>query len=104
MYDVAKQFFLKKRLDRTRDRNAVLILLGFRSRKLAVLGDEGINEQVPDDFWDSIITEMTSRFREDDYIGGLEAGILEIGNKLQHFFPYRDDDVNELSNEIHIEE
>ncbi len=103
VYEAAKKFFARKKLERTKDRNAVLIFLIWKDRQLAVLGDTGINAVVPDDFWNGIITTMTTRFKEEDYIGGLEAGILELGKQLQQFFPYQEDDVNELSDEVYLE-
>ncbi len=39
---------------RTKDRNAVLIYVAYHSRKLAIIGDSGINAVVPDGFWDDV--------------------------------------------------
>lgn len=101
---VARDFFLEHGLQNTAARNGVLVLVAYGDRQLAILGDEGIDEKVPDDFWASTVTIMTERFKEGDYVGGLEAGIAEIGEQLSAYFPYQEDDVNELSDQIHLDE
>ena len=43
---------------------------------------------------------MISNFKENKFAEGLIAGILKCGDKLKEYFPYQNDDVNELSDEI----
>jgi len=100
IYHTAKTFFDQHKLTRTADRNGVLLLLAYKDRRIALLGDEGINNRVPPDFWEGTVAKMTARFREQDYIGGLEVGIRDIGQQLKRFFPHREDDVNELPDDI----
>lgn len=102
VYEAAKKFFEDKELFKTKDRNAVLIYLAYKDHKLAILGDEGINEKVPENFWESTVEIMTSNFKTGNYAKGLEEGILKIGEKLKDDFPWQEDDVNELSDEIHV--
>ncbi|MCM8539073.1 MAG: TPM domain-containing protein [Lentisphaeraceae bacterium] len=103
IYDAAKKFFADKELYKTKDRNAVLIYLAYKDHKLAILGDEGINEKVPENFWASTVEIMTSNFKEGRYAKGLEEGILKIGQELKDDFPWQEDDENEIANEIHVE-
>ena len=70
------------------------------SRKFAIIGDEGINTVVPDDFWDKIKQEMVVFFAKGEYVKGLCAGIEEVGLSLKEYFPYKDDDINEQPAEI----
>ena len=48
--------------------------------------------------------EMTTYFKQGDIIGGIVYFIEQIGRKLKEFFPYQEDDVNELSDEISVGE
>ncbi len=100
----AESFFVERGLNRTAQRNAVLIFLATADRQLAVLGDEGIHARVSPDFWENVVGAMASRFKEGDTIGGLEAGIGEIGQQLRKWFPYQEDDVNELPDDIDAKE
>lgn len=100
IYEHAQEVFNKKELYKTEQRNGVLIVLSYKDHKLAVLGDEGINNVVEDGFWDDVIKHMVDQFKKAAYADGLAEGIHMIGEKLKVHFPYQSDDVNELSNEI----
>ncbi len=43
---------------------------------------------------------MLASFKEGKFTTGLQEGILMAGEQLKAHFPYQDDDVNELSDEI----
>jgi uncharacterized membrane protein len=43
---------------------------------------------------------MTSNFSKGNLKEGFVLGIAKVGEKLKEFFPYQDDDVNELPDEI----
>jgi len=85
----AGEVFEKLGMGRTKDRNGVLIFLGVRSRRFAIIGDGGINEKVPPGFWDGIAGGMAARFREDRFAEGIAEGIRRTGEELKKFFPYR---------------
>lgn len=53
--DHAAFIFEELGMHRTRDRNGVLIYLCVADRKLAVIGDEGINQRVPENFWNDVL-------------------------------------------------
>ncbi len=98
--DCASFTFAKLKMHKTKLRNGVLFYLAIKSKKFAILGDIGINQKVPENFWDQIKEEMQSAFLTGDYVGGLEKGILKAGQQLKTHFPYQSDDINELSDEI----
>ena len=98
--DHAAYFFEKLEMHETQLRNGVLIYLAIDDRKFAILGDVGINQVTPDNFWDEIKENMLNHFRENKFTEGLITGIRMIGDALKANFPYQSDDVNELSDEI----
>ena len=98
--DVAKHIFRELAMHETAARNGVLILLAVDRREFAIIGDEGINAVVSEDFWDEERDLLQQFFRRGDFAGGLEAAIQQVGSKLKRFFPYQTDDVNELPDEI----
>ena len=97
---VAQRLFHELGMDETQDRNGVLILLAVDRREFAILGDEGINQVVPADFWDAERDLMQEHFRRGDFATGIELAIQQIGRNLKTYFPYQSDDVNELPDEI----
>lgn len=98
--DHAAYFFEKLNMHETKLRNGVLIYLAVDDRKFAILGDVGINQVTSETFWDEIKEEMLILFREQKFTEGLIIGIKMIGEALKVNFPYQNDDVNELSDEI----
>ncbi len=96
----ATYVFNKLKMDKTELRNGVLFYLAIKNRKFAILGDMGINEKVPEDFWDNIKDTMLTFFREDKFAEGLAEGLAMAGMQLKEHFPYQTDDVNELSDDI----
>lgn len=100
----AIQAFYKLGMDKTELKNGVLFYIAFDDQKYAVIGDKGIHEKVHDEFWEKISVDMKKHFAKAEFIEGLEAGIYEVGERLQHYFPVQDDDINELPNEIILKE
>jgi uncharacterized membrane protein len=81
-------------------KNGVLIYVAVKDKHFVICGDKGINDLVPDDFWDCTRDIMVSHFKEGRFKQGLIDGILRAGEQLQKYFPYQEGDTNELSNEI----
>ena len=100
--DLAKDYFEKLKMHQTALRNGVLIYLATDDHQLAIIGDAGIDQKVPEDFWESTKDLMLDSFRKGDYVSGLIAGIEKAGEQLGRYFPRRSDDVNELPNDIYF--
>lgn len=99
-YREGRRIFKRLKLHRTRERNGILVVIFLSSRKFAVLGDQGIDEKVPAGFWDQTVMIMGAHFREERYREGLVEGIQLLGGQLAEHFPYREDDEDELSDEV----
>ena len=98
--DRAIEVFHQLEMERTKDRNGVLVYLAYESKQFAICGDIGIHEKVQDDFWNSTKEIMLAHFKKGNFKQGLIDGILKAGEQLKTFFPHQSDDVNELSDEI----
>jgi len=92
--------FRKLGMEKTANRNGVLIYLAVKNRKFAIIGDEGIHKVVSDNYWDKIKNRMLDQFRENHFTEGLVEAITETGKQLKKFFPHQADDKNELSDDI----
>ena len=90
----------EKSLDQDAIKRAEEVFYHLDDHKFAILGDEGIDNSVPDDFWESIKDEVITEFVKGNHAKGLAMGILHAGEKLKEYFPYDDKDENELSDEI----
>ena len=98
--DRAAYIFEKLEMHKTELRNGVLFYLAVEDKKFAILGDGGINQKVPDDFWESTKEVVIAKLKEGKYAEALADGIITAGEQLKTHFPYQSDDVNELSDEI----
>jgi uncharacterized membrane protein len=96
--------FEKLEMHQTKLRNGILFYLSLEDHKLAILGDKGINDNVPAHFWDAIRDKMIGFFKKGEFTEGLMEGIALAGQQLKSAFPYLEDDVDELSNTISFEE
>lgn len=96
----AQEVFNSLGMDKTSMRNGVLFYVGVANHAFAIIGDEGIDKVVENDFWDCTKDTVISHFKESKYKEGLVSGILKAGERLQQYFPFEDGDKDELSNEI----
>jgi uncharacterized membrane protein len=102
--DAARSVFEKIGMTRTAARNGVLIYLSVEDHRFAILGDEGIDRVVPENFWGEIRTRMGEKFQEDRFAEGIVEAVEAVGENLHRFFPVDHADRNELSDEISMEE
>ena len=100
----AKHEFEKYGLGDTRDKTGILILLVLEARKFMVWGDDGIHAKVPQGYWDVLAVGMTAHFKENNYALGICEAVAEVGKRLAEFFPRKQDDTNELSDDVIVEE
>jgi len=98
--DRAAYLFKKLHMHETELRNGVLFYLAVNDRKFAILGDAGINQVVPGNFWDDIKEKMLNCFKKGEFTEGLVEGIQQAGEKLKAHFPYQSGDINELNDDI----
>ena len=96
----AKKTFNRLHLYTTKRRNAVLIFVAYDDRKFAILGDTGINDVVPEGFWDGEVKELGLYLKAGRPVDGICAIIARLGDRLSEYFPGERDDENELSNEV----
>ncbi len=97
----ARALFAHLGLEKTRERNGVLIYVAVDDRRFAILGDAGIHDAVGGQpFWEGAATKMRAAFVRGALADGLLAAIDEVGTQLAERFPHRADDVNELSDDI----
>jgi uncharacterized membrane protein len=100
VYGHAQKVFQRIGMTKTDQRNGVLIFLAIHDKKFAVLGDVGINEKVPEGFWNDVVQIMQGHFRQNKFAEGVSEAAVRIGEKLKAYFPYHASDKNELSDGI----
>lgn len=100
VYERALEVFHMLKMDNTKQQNGVLIYVAVEDRNFVIFGDEGINNVVDDDFWDTTKNIMQGHFKRGHFKQGLVDGILKAGKQLEAFFPWETGDKNELPDDI----
>jgi uncharacterized membrane protein len=98
--EAAQEAFQKLGMEKTADRNAVLIYVAPRSHKFAVIGDAGVHARCGDSFWTGMTAEMSTHFKRGEFTRGILLGVKKAGDLLAEHFPRRPGDKNELSDQI----
>lgn len=100
VFERAMEVFHLLKMDNTKHDNGVLIYVAVDDRTFVVYGDKGINKVVNTDFWDSTKNIMAEHFKKGNFKQGLVDGIIKAGEELEHHFPWKPDDKNELPDAI----
>lgn len=99
--DRANEIFFQLQMDKTVDRNAVLLYVAVKDHQLAIFGDEGIYKKTGQEYWESAVNHILQHFNKENFAAGISEYVHEIGESLHQYFPYdRVADQNELPDEI----
>ena len=96
----ALEMFHFLKMDNTKLQNGVLIYVAVSDKDFVVCGDKGINDVVPDNFWDSTRDIIQTHFKAGRFKQGLIDGILKAGEQLEQHFPWHHGDIDESPNQI----
>jgi len=101
--ELAIKEFHKLGMQNTKDKTGVLLYILFKDRKFEVVADKGINEKISEEKWTVITNHLINEFKAGNFKAGIVKGLDEIKEVLIKEFPRKDDDKDELSNDIVIE-
>ena len=83
----AQEKFMRMGMDKSRERNNVLIFVAPRSHKFAVIGDQAVHAKCGNEFWQKLSEAMTDYFRKSEFTEGIIHGIKKAGELLAQHFP-----------------
>ncbi len=96
----ARRRFQELGMQKTAQRNGVLIFFVPESRQFAVWGDVGVHEKCGEDCWRGIVDDMVPFLKADRYTDAVVRAIARVGSELARHFPRASDDRDELPNTI----
>lgn len=101
MLAFARRKFLRLGLDRTAQRNAVLILVSHWSHRYAIWGDEGLHAKAGPALWERARETLAAHFAAQRYAEGIEACVRAVGAELARHFPRAQRvDRNQVSDDV----
>jgi len=87
-------------MQKTPERNGVLIFVAPRVRKFAVIGDVAVHSRCGDPFWKEVADEMSGHFRKGEFTEGILHGVRRAGKLLAEHFPRHPGDKNTQPDDI----
>ena len=100
VYEHALDVFHILKMDNTIQRNGVLIYVAVDNKQFVIFGDQGINNVVGADFWNSTRDKISRQFKSGNFKQGIIEGVKEAGSVLSKHFPWHHHDNDELDNTI----
>jgi uncharacterized membrane protein len=100
VYEHALDVFHILKMDNTIQRNGVLIYLAVDNKSFVIIGDQGINNIVGADFWNSTRDKIATQFKSGNFKQGIIEGVTEAGKALSQYFPWNHYNKDELDNTI----
>lgn len=97
---VAQAHFVELGMDKTKERNGVLIFVAPRAHKFAVVGDGAVHARCGEEFWKQLAHEMSGHFRKSEFTTGIVHAVRKAGELLAEHFPRKPGDTNQLSDEV----
>jgi uncharacterized membrane protein len=96
----ARERFKELGMEKTIERNGILIFFAPEARRYAVVGDQGIHERCGgDEFWRTVVDKtMRPLLKSGHFTEAIVQAIAEIGRELAVHFPPRTDGT--ASNEL----
>ena len=79
--------FMRLGMNKSSERNSVLIFVAPRSHKFAVIGDEAVHAKCGDEFWRKLVDAMSGYFRKSEFTPGIIHGVQKAGALLAEHFP-----------------
>jgi uncharacterized membrane protein len=83
----AQAEFMRLGMNKSTERNGVLIFVAPRAHKFAVIGDEGVHKKCGDEFWQELAKAMADYFRKSEFTEGIIHGVRKAGELLAAHFP-----------------
>lgn len=83
----AWRLFAEFGMERTRERNAVLLYVNLRRHRFAVVADQGIHAQVGPTFWNDLASQLTQDFHSTHFENAIAHAVESIGDALARHFP-----------------
>jgi uncharacterized membrane protein len=96
----AQKKFMQLGMQKTAERNAVLIFVAPRMQRFAVVGDEGVHEKCGEKFWEELVARMREHFLREDFTEALLEAVEAAGALLAKHFPRTGDSKNELPDDV----
>lgn len=96
--------FYQNQVHRTHEGVGILIFVSVLEHRAVILGDRLISEKVGQKDWDKILGTLLENIKGKKWESALTQAVEQAGDLLATHFPMRENEVNELSNQLVIKD
>jgi uncharacterized membrane protein len=90
--EAAQKRFHKLGMQKSAERNGVLVYIAPRSQVFAVIGDTAVHEKCGDPFWQEVSAQLSADLKKGTFTDALLNAIHKIGDLLTAHFPRKSGD------------
>ena len=92
--------FYNLQLHKTKTKQVIMFFVSFDEKYVEIIVDEEISKIIPNNHWQSIVDEFITDIKENQLLNGYLKAIAACSSILIEKFPIKEDDKNELSNNV----
>jgi len=96
----AQTQFINLKLNKTKTKHALMFFVSIDEKYVEIITDENISSKISNEFWQEIVDEFIKDVKNGDLSGGYLKAINSCSIYLIKEFPIKNDDENELPNEV----
>lgn len=96
----AKEEFINQGLYDTQTKLAIMFFVSIEEKYVEIITDKNVKEKIADSYWQEIINQFIKDVKNKEFAKGYETAIKNCSEILIENFPIKENDINELSNEV----
>ena len=96
----AKEQFNNLGLNKTKSKQVLMFFVSLDEKYVHILADNKISQEIPNEFWQQLVFEFAEDVKREDFLNGYLKAIRTSKAILIKHFPIKNNDENELSNEV----
>lgn len=93
--------FYKAGINKTEDASGILIYVSYLEERVRILADSGIASKIDGKAWNEIADKLAKNLKS-DFAGAICTAVEECGKILEENFPAKEENPDEISNELII--
>ncbi len=98
--DYANKQFVSLGLQTTKTKQAIMFFVSYDEKFVEIITDSKIKEKIEDTYWQTIVDEFIEDVKNNNLSSGYLKAIKSCNSILIKNFPIKENDENELSNEV----
>jgi putative membrane protein len=96
----ANEQFHNLGLNRTKTKQVIMFFVSLDEKYVEIITDEEIAKEIPNEFWQQLVYEFIEDVKKEDFLNGYLKALRTSKAILIKHFPIKENDENELSNEV----